>query len=100
MEEALRFSRVAGCAQGHHEAALLKDEAYLYTCICASTQARCWPCRCLYVSCILVYVFTSVCVELCSTCCVCMYVWIVLYVCVYVCVFWGLLKKEGQSRYS
>ena len=45
IEEALRFSRVAGCARAHHEAALLKDEAYLYICICTATQARCWPCR-------------------------------------------------------
>jgi len=45
IEEALRFSRVAGHTKGHHEAAMLKDEAYLYTCICTATQARCWPCR-------------------------------------------------------
>ena len=45
IEEALRFSRVAGHTQGHHEAVMLKDEAYLYTCICTATQARCWPCR-------------------------------------------------------
>lgn len=45
IEEALRFSRVAGYTKGHHEAAMLKDEAYLYTCICTATQVRFWPSR-------------------------------------------------------
>ena len=42
IEEALRFSRTAGCAKAYHEAAMLKDEVNLY--ICTATQARCWPC--------------------------------------------------------
>ncbi|CAK0784067.1 hypothetical protein CVIRNUC_007270 [Coccomyxa viridis] len=38
IEEALRFSRTAGCAKAYHEAAMLKDEVYLYICICTATQ--------------------------------------------------------------